>query len=164
MAAPVTALLYTGMCLFEGTNLNEGRGTETPFEVVGAPWLDAETIIWEIAPEERLGCSLEAVAYTPVSLPGRAADPAYRDQPCRGIRIAVQDPGQVRGFTLAVALIIAVRRRHPADFAWKSIFDVLAGTPELRKQIERGETALQIVERYNTALAAFDRRRPRRYE
>ena len=164
MPTPETALLYVGFCLFEGTNLNEGRGTDTPFQIIGAPWLDAAAIAAMIASEERPGCVIEATAYTPRALPGKASDPAYRDEHCQGIRIAIQEPAAVRAFTTAIALLRAVAKRHPREFAWKETFDTLAGTPELRRWIEHGDPALEIVSRYGTSLQAFDKMRPSLYE
>lgn len=161
---PETALLYVGMCLFEGTNLNEGRGTDTPFHLVGAPWMDPEEVLRQVAPEERAGCRLEPVTYTPVAMPGKASNPRYRDQRCQGIRITVEDGLQVRSFTLALALISAIRRVHLRTFEWKDSFDVLACTKALRVQLERGETASQIVSGLTPALRVFDEKRPLLYE
>ena len=164
MPTPETALLYVGMCLFEGTNLNEGRGTETPFHVLGAPWLNAEAVVEHVAPEERAGCTLEPISYKPISIPGKAASPRYCGETCQGIRITIQAPRQVRAFTLAAALLSAIRRLHPDEFAWKESFDILAGGPSLRKAIERGDSAREIVTGYDLALERFDRKRPRLYD
>jgi uncharacterized protein YbbC (DUF1343 family) len=161
---PETALLYVGMCLFEGTNLNEGRGTDTPFHLIGAPWLKAEDVVRAIADEEHPGCALAAVRYTPRGMPGKAAAPRYKDENCAGIRVKIEDPGKVRAFTVAVALLSAIRKRHPKEFKWEGSFDVLAGTPALRASIERGDKALDIVGAYAPQLDAFDQHRRKRYE
>ncbi|HOE65393.1 MAG TPA: DUF1343 domain-containing protein [Candidatus Hydrogenedentes bacterium] len=163
MPTPETALAYVGACLFEGTNLNEGRGTDTPFQLIGAPWLDAGGTIAEIAPEETAGCALEATVYTPRSIAGKAAKPRHRDKECRGIRLRVTDPSAFRPFTTALALIVAIRKRHAGDFAWQPLFDKLAGSDDLRRRIEAGETASSIVARYADALQAFDAARPKLY-
>jgi len=163
MPWPETALLYAGTCLFEGTNLNEGRGTATPFHVVGAPWLDAEAVVAAVTPEECPGCSLEATRYTPRSIPGKAASPRFRDTECGGVRITVEDPYAVRAFTTAVALLGAIRRIHRARFEWTPSFDVLAGSSDLRERIEAGDGALEIVAGYARALEAFDKTRPKKY-
>ena len=164
MPSAETALLYVGACLFEGTNLNEGRGTDMPFHVAGAPWLDAQSVAGAIAPEERAGCSLEVLEYTPRSIPGKASNPRYCGEVCRGIRFTVREPRLVRSFTLAVALLGAMHRLHPDCFEWSDSFDVLAGSSGLRKAIARGGPALEIAGGYEAALGAFDRQRPRLYE
>jgi uncharacterized protein YbbC (DUF1343 family) len=161
---PETALLYAGMCLFESANLNEGRGTETPFYVVGAPWLDAQAVIANVAPEDHAGCSLEPIAYTPRSIPGKASDPVYRDKPCKGIRIKVQDPVKLRPFRLAVALVCALRRRHPDALTVTRGLDTLSGGPDLRRRIESGAAPRDIIAAYEPALAAFDAARPKLYK
>jgi uncharacterized protein YbbC (DUF1343 family)/CubicO group peptidase (beta-lactamase class C family) len=161
---PETALLYVGMCLFEGTNLNEGRGTDTPFLVIGAPWLRPKSIIAEVPPEACAGLRLTSVVYTPKSIPGKASSPRYQDQSCPGVRIALRDSAEARPFTLALALLSAIRQVHPKDFEWKPFFDTLAGSPDLRQRLDGGEGALSIVESYEPALRAFDARRPKRYE
>lgn len=158
-----TALLYTGTCLFEGTNLNEGRGADTPFEMIGAPWLDPAAVIRKIRAADRPGCSLVPVTYTPRAIPGKASDPRYRDQECQGIRIVVQDPHKVRAFTLAVALLIAIRNRHSGEFQWEPSFDVLAGSKDLRCAIETGKSARRIIAECASALDAFNTKRVRQY-
>ncbi|MBN2309722.1 MAG: DUF1343 domain-containing protein, partial [Candidatus Hydrogenedentes bacterium] len=160
---PETALLYVGMCLFEGTNLNEGRGTDTPFHVIGAPWLDPEAVIEAIAPEEHAGCTLDSVTFTPRSIPGKASRPRYMDKACRGIRVTLDDPCQARPFTLALALLSAVNRIHRNAFEWTSSFDTLAGSDDLRKRIAAGQPPSEIVARFEPGLAAFNACRPRLY-
>jgi uncharacterized protein YbbC (DUF1343 family)/CubicO group peptidase (beta-lactamase class C family) len=161
--SPNTALLYAGTCLVEGTNLNEGRGTEMPFEVMGAPWLNVDAVLEELEPANTLGCALEALTYEPKSIPGKASSPRFMNQTCRGIRIHVTNRSIFRPFHLALALIGGIRRRHPNEFTWEPIFDILAGGPALRQALEQGIPARDIVDSYEPALAAFDARRPKRY-
>jgi uncharacterized protein YbbC (DUF1343 family) len=158
-----TALLYVGMCLFEGTNLNEGRGTETPFYILGAPWLDAEDIVAAIAPEDRPGCVLEAARYTPKSIQGKATSPQYMNEECKGIRVTVENPEQVRAFRMAVAILAAIWKRHPKKLELKKGFDVLAGGSDLREAIIAGRAAGEIVAGYESELTAFDAQRPKLY-
>ncbi|MCX5772801.1 MAG: DUF1343 domain-containing protein, partial [Candidatus Hydrogenedentes bacterium] len=164
MPTPETALAYAGTCLFEGVNMNEGRGTDTPFLLIGAPWLDAEAVAGTIVENERPGCRLEPVRYTPVPIPGKASKPAYQNVPCAGIRIVIEDAPRVRSFTLALALLCAIRRRHPDDLKFTPHFDALAGTSDLRQRILGGEPALEIVARYEKDLRRFDATRPRLYQ
>ena len=161
---PEIALLYTGMCLFEGTNLNEGRGTDTPFQIIGAPWLDAVAITGELTPEETPGCRLEATTYTPKSIPGKSSDPRYRDESCQGIRIVISDSVNVRAVTVAIALLRSIYRHHRDAFAWGKSFDLLAGGPSLRTAIESGASTAEIVQTFDAALQAFDQKRPKRYK
>lgn len=159
-----TALVYVGTCLIEGTNLNEGRGTDTPFLIFGAPWLDAAGIIDAIPPELTPGLTLTAEAYTPRSIPGKATSPKFQDQECQGIRIAIQHPKAVRAFRTTLALIIAIRERHPGALEFTQMFRLLAGGPDLLNRIEAGESAQFITETYAAQLSKFDNVRPRLYD
>ncbi|MBI4557388.1 MAG: DUF1343 domain-containing protein [Candidatus Hydrogenedentes bacterium] len=163
MPTPETALLYAGTCLFEGTNLNEGRGTDSPFALLGAPWLDSDAVLKRIDEEERVGCTLEPVTYTPRAMPGKATHPTYLDRECQGIRVRVQDSSAVRALTLTLALLAAIHRVHPRKIEWKKNFDVLAGSPELRIAIEHELSPRDIVAAWAPALKEFDKTRPRRY-
>jgi len=159
-----TSLAYVGTCLFEGLNVNEGRGTDAPFLQFGAPWLDAHHLVAEIAREGFPGCSLEEVAYTPRSLPGRAPNPEYQDQVCFGVRFRITDPHAFRPFHATVALIAGMLKRHPDECRFKSFFDTLAGGTWLRQQLEAGKEAADIDAEIAEDLARFDATRPKLYE
>lgn len=166
LPTPNTALLYAGMCLFEGTNLNEGRGTDTPFGIVGAPWLNAQAVVDRVSAADCEGAELEAVYYVPKSIPGKAASPRYQDETCQGIRVRVVRPEALRPFTVAVALLVALRETHPNEFALDGSppFDLLAGGPDLRTRIEAGQRAADIVQMYAAGLATYEAERPRLYD
>ena len=163
---PEAALWYVGICLFEGTNLNEGRGTDTPFEVVGAPWLNGEAVIKDIPEKDIPGVRLEAITYTPVSIPGKSTSPRFMDEACEGIRLHLESPKDARPFRTAVALLAAIQKNHPDELAWDGSppVDLLAGGPDLRLRIQRGESASAIVQAYADAVEDFDKHRPRLYD
>lgn len=161
---PESALVYAGTCLFEGTNLNEGRGTESPFELIGAPWLDANAVLAALDRDAMEGFAIEATQYTPVSIPGKASKPRFQDERCKGLRITLRDPRQARPFSLTLALLETIRRIHPREFEWTSSFDVLAGSEHLRQQIEQGQPWKQIIASAESGLRAFDEQRPKLYD
>ncbi len=156
------ALMYVGTCLFEGLNINEGRGTDSPFLLCGAPWLDAEGVIDSLTAEDRSGCALEPALYIPKSIPGKAANPKYKDLLCRGIRFAITDRYALRPFTTVIALIAAIERQHK-ELEWASFFDTLAGGPWLREQLQAGRSAREITTEISVDLVAFDAEKPRLY-
>ena len=158
-----TAVLYVGMCLFEGTNLNEGRGTDMPFHVFGAPWLRPDDVLETVERAALLGATLEPVQYTPRSIPGRAASPRFQDQPCQGIRVRIQDREKLRPFTVAVALITALQQTHRGQFELIPFFDTLMGSSGLREDILRGENATHITARYAPDHTAYALKRILRY-
>ncbi|NLN92608.1 MAG: DUF1343 domain-containing protein [Candidatus Hydrogenedens sp.] len=158
-----TALMYIGTCLFEGVNMNEGRGTETPFLICGAPWLKAEEVLSDLDPEMTRGCSMKATLYIPKSIPGKSANPEYKDKLCHGIQFELTDRRAVRPLTTVVALLSAIHKRHP-ELEWRPFFDALAGGPALRQAIQKGLPAREIMGSVEEQIAAFDRMRPRLYQ
>jgi uncharacterized protein YbbC (DUF1343 family) len=130
------ALAYPGTCLLEGTNATEGRGTEAPFQLVGAPWVKAEELAREAATP---GFELEPTTFTPTASPA-APKPKLEGASCRGVRVRVKDASAVQPFALGLRLLVALRR-HP-EFAWLrdgAALDSLLRTKELRLAIERGD-------------------------
>ncbi|HEX9185486.1 MAG TPA: DUF1343 domain-containing protein, partial [Vicinamibacteria bacterium] len=130
------ALAYPGTCLLEATNASEGRGTDAPFLLVGAPWAKAEALAREAA---TAGFALEPASFTPEASPA-APEPKHRGTPCRGVRVRVTDASAARPFALGLRLLAALRR-HP-EFAWVregAWLDTLTGTKAVRAALERGD-------------------------
>ena len=158
-----SALLYIGMCLFEGVNVNEGRGTDTPFQIIGAPWLDAQRVIDSLKPFEYLGCTVMAEHYTPRAIPGKSTNPRYKDEVCQGIRITVERAEHARPFTLAYALLSAMHRFHRDEMTWRDFFDTLAGGDALRTAIQSGVDTETYLYSISAARESFVKRRPSIY-
>lgn len=157
------ATVYPGTCLFEGTNVSEGRGTDTPFLQIGAPWLDPYSVLTELEKMHLPGVEFKANVFTPVSIPGKAPHPKYEGEMCRGIRLMVLDRETYRSYDTGIGLLIAIKRVHPELLAWREgHFDRLCGTDRIRKMIldraslseiedtwlEEYETFLQMREKY----------------
>jgi uncharacterized protein YbbC (DUF1343 family) len=160
MTSPLTAVVYPGMCLVEGTNLSEGRGTDEPFLIVGAPWLDSEKVVSKLNRAGLPGVTFETEAFTPRAIPGVVDRPKYLGQPCLGIRLRVDDREKFLPVLTGVTLIGLVRQLHEEDFRWRaSFFDRLAGTETLRLALEAGIKAKVIVEGWSQNLLTYDRMR-----
>lgn len=154
------ALAYPATCLLEATNLSEGRGTEAPFLLFGAPWLDAPRLLAALSPEaRRLGFGLETVSFVP--RPGAAAPtPKHEGVTCRGVRVRVVLPRQTRPYALGVALLAALRTH--ADFTWRDqgrALDGLVGSKALRTALDAGRTPVEILAEDAAAVEAFRRER-----
>jgi len=149
---------YPGLCLFEGTNLSVGRGSDAPFEQIGAPWLDTAAVLARVRAAALPGVRFGATSFTPRS-PG---DGKYGDTAVVGIRLHVTDRGTYDPTATAVHLLAAVRAVQPDRFEWIAThFDRLAGGPRLRAQLEAGTAAAAIVAGWESELRAFrERRRP----
>ncbi|HEX2217684.1 MAG TPA: DUF1343 domain-containing protein [Gemmatimonadales bacterium] len=149
---------YPGLCLFEGTNLSVGRGSNAPFEQVGAPWLDTTAVLADLRRAGLPGVRAVGVSFTPT----RPGDGKYADTLLAGIRLEVTDRAAYDPAATAVHLLTAVRRRHPREFIWiAKHFDRLAGTTELREAIQSGVDPDPIVRSWEPARRKFlERRRP----
>jgi uncharacterized protein YbbC (DUF1343 family) len=98
---PAAQLLYPGTCLIEGTELSEGRGTANPFQLVGAPWLDAEQLTDALTRQGHPGVAFRAVRFVPVTS-------KHANKVCAGTFIHITDPRSVRPVALGVGLLSAV--------------------------------------------------------
>ncbi|MCC6773084.1 MAG: DUF1343 domain-containing protein, partial [Gemmatimonadaceae bacterium] len=106
-----SALLYPGLCLFEGTNLSVGRGTDAPFQRVAAPWLRATRLIEAVGDVLSPAVHLVAERVTPREGP-------FSGERCEGVRVEVRDARDVRPVALALTLLGAVVRAETGAFAW----------------------------------------------
>jgi uncharacterized protein YbbC (DUF1343 family) len=148
-----SATVYPGTCFIEGTNLSEGRGVGTPFEVVGAPWVDA----WALADAlNRL--NLPGVKFRPTRF--QPTDSKWRDQVCSGVQLHVFDRRALRPVTVGLHLIATLKALYPTNFAWRlPHFDRLLGTDRVRQQLEAGLPVAEIVAGWAPTQAAFETQR-----
>ncbi|HYB93640.1 MAG TPA: DUF1343 domain-containing protein [Vicinamibacterales bacterium] len=139
-----SAIVYPGTVLFEGTNASEGRGTTRPFELVGAPWVDAEVFAQRMNARQLPGVYFRAAVFEPTFQ-------KHAKKTCGGCQIHVLDRAAFKPVLTGVALIDAIRAADPKAFAWrkppyeyehdKEPIDILAGSPALRIAIDSGQTA-----------------------
>ncbi|MGH7532263.1 MAG: exo-beta-N-acetylmuramidase NamZ family protein [Gemmatimonadales bacterium] len=147
---------YPGLCLFEGTDLSVGRGSNAPFEQVGAPWLDTVAVLARLRKSRLPGVAFRGVTFTPI----RPGDGKYADTLLSGIRLAVTDRATYDPTATAVYLLSIIRAVHPGQFAFLDTeFDRLAGGPELRLALQQGEAPRRIVRGWAADRAAFLKRR-----
>jgi uncharacterized protein YbbC (DUF1343 family) len=158
MATLKTAVVYPGTCFIEGTNLSEGRGTERPFEYVGAPYVDARR--WaEVLNAYRLnGVRFEPVEFTPQSLEGITIHPKHERQKCNGIFIDVTDRDVYEPVRTGVHVLSAAKRLFPDSFKWRGRYiDLLAGATKLRTAIDAGVPPDQIAGMWKEEIEKFER-------
>lgn len=144
---------YPGTCLFEGTNLSVGRGTDAPFKQVGAQWLDTTTVLARMRALKLPGVSFAGVAFTPHA-PG---DGKSADTTVAGIRLTMTDPQKYRPVTAALHLLAIIREVHSDRFSFNSSFDRLAGGPGLRDALEQGVGPDSILASWQADLGRFAR-------
>ncbi len=151
------AISYPGTCLLEGTNVSEGRGSDAPFSLIGAPWLHAAKIQSAVRVP---GFDLLTVSFTPLASEA-ALQPKHEAVLCQGLRVELRDARRAEPYRLGVALLRALKDLEP-DFAWRgdgSGFDRLVGTKRLRAAIERGDSVAAIVAADAAAIAEWKRSR-----
>lgn len=147
---------YPGLCLFEGTNLSVGRGSQAPFEQIGAPWVDTSAVLALLRQWAPPGVTFAGVAFTPRS-PG---DGKYPDTLVTGVRLTTTDRNAYDPTVTAAYLLSALRATHPTAFAFRpGQFDRLAGGPDLREAIVRREPVPAIAARWREEIARFKHRR-----
>jgi uncharacterized protein YbbC (DUF1343 family) len=158
MPTPDTALVYPGQCLFEATNLSEGRGTTRPFEIVGAPFLDGHAWSAALAEAQLAGVRLRPIAFRPTfhKFAGKA---------CGGVQLHVVDAAAFRPYRTGVALIAAARKLGGDAFRWRAdpyefvadppAIDLLTGSAEVRTAIDAGAAIADIEARFVPFERAF---------
>ncbi|WP_456443757.1 exo-beta-N-acetylmuramidase NamZ family protein [Caldithrix abyssi] len=155
-----TATVYPGMCLLEGTNVSEGRGTEMPFLQFGAPWIKTAVLLKELRALNLPGVQFDSTVFRPQSIPGKAVHPKFENQRCYGIRLRVTDRNAFRSFRTGVLVIKALHDLHPEHFAWRAgHFDRLCGTDAVRLAIEKGENLDVLFEQWEREVETFQKQR-----
>lgn len=115
-----TVLAYAGMCLLEGTNISEGRGTSAPFELFGAPFIESQTLC-----RQANGLGLDGVAFTPTYFSPTTGK--FANQMCSGLFLHILDRARYRPVECALRVINLMHRTYPEQFAFLPFFDHLAG-------------------------------------
>jgi uncharacterized protein YbbC (DUF1343 family) len=146
---------YPGSVYFEGTNISEGRGTDRPFEQVGAPWLDAPRVAVAM---NALG--LPGIRFEAVTMPVAPAAGKFPGQTLPAIRFVITDREAYRPVRTSLLLIDEIRRQHPRDFEWTRTIDRLTGSDKVKRAIEEGWLPA-LLEEWDREAAAFAESRKR---
>jgi uncharacterized protein YbbC (DUF1343 family) len=146
---------YPGSVYFEGTNLTEGRGTDRPFEQIGASWLNAAEVARVMNDKRLPGIRFEAIT---MAVAPTAAK--FKGETIPGIRFAITDARAYRPVRTALILIDEIRRWHPKDFAWGPTIDRLTGSDKVRAAIEAGRLPALLDEWDREAAAFAESRKP----
>src|SRR5688572_22894528 len=154
------ALNYSGLVLFEATNLTVGRGTATPFSYVGAPWLDAARLLARVRQYDIPGATLDTTSFVPQ---GEGWIP-FRGEHVRAVRINVTNRDTFKPVWLTLVLMIEIRRQHPEQFQiTNNGMTLILVSRWAREAVDRGDDPQSIWRRWESELAAWAPIR-RRYE
>jgi uncharacterized protein YbbC (DUF1343 family) len=124
---------YPGSVYFEGTNLTEGRGTDRPFEQIGAPWLDAPRVAKAMNDRNLPGIRFEAITMSVAATASK-----HKGLTIPALRYVITDRNAYRPVRTTLLLIDEIRRTHPTEFEWRGSIDRLTGTDKVRSAIADG--------------------------
>jgi molybdopterin-guanine dinucleotide biosynthesis protein MobB len=156
-----TARVYPGMCLLEGTNLSEGRGTTRPFETFGAPWLDPLPLVAALEDLELPGVSFLPTRFRPMF-------EKHAGKTCGGAIFEVRDPDAFRSFETGLRVVEVARRLSPDEFRWRAepyefdsrpAIDVLTGSRRFRENLDAERGATEEIARHREEERKFLARR-----
>lgn len=155
---PDSCKVFPGTVHLEGTQMSEGRGTTRPFELVGAPYIDPDKYADSLAALKLPGVAFRACGFMPTFQ-------KHGGKACGGVQIHVTDRALFEPVSAGVAIVKTAYDLYTNEFRWKeppyeyeferNPFDVIAGTTEMRAQIERGDSLDTIVESWQPALSEF---------
>ncbi|MHC4430511.1 MAG: exo-beta-N-acetylmuramidase NamZ family protein [Planctomycetota bacterium] len=144
-----TATVYPCLCLLEGTNVSEARGTDKPFRQFGAPWIDGKSLADRLNKLNLPAMRFEPTQFTPVSS-------KYKGQKCNGVRIIVTDRDRLEPYYSGVRIVKEIHLVYPSEFEWKAgHFDRLCGTDKVRQAISDGASLEKLREEWQVELEAF---------
>ena len=161
-----TAVIYPGMCLIEGTNLSEGRGTTRPFHLVGAPWLDPDRFA-DLCRRGALDNGLNGVAFRSASFEPRFQK--HAGKLCGGVEVHLTNRDALESYLLGLVVIEAAMRCAPDHFAWRTetyeyvddpiAIDLLCGTSEARVGLESRVSPRDLVDSWAPAREEWSEKR-----
>jgi len=146
-----TAAIYPGLCLLEGTNVSEGRGTKRPFRQFGAPWIDSKRLADRLNKLNLPGMYFEPVRFTPASS-------KYQGQECNGVRIIITERNRLEPYYSGIRIVNEIYRIYPNSFQWKARhFDRLCGTSAIRNAITGRSSLNRLRNKWQAELESFQK-------
>jgi uncharacterized protein YbbC (DUF1343 family) len=158
MKTPATALVYPGQVLLEGTNLSEGRGTSTPFESFGAPFINPSLLRQKLEKRNLPGVRFQETSFTPQF-------DKWQGQLCRGLQINATNPRAYKPYYTTLAILQEIITAWPEKFSWlpppyeyefkRLPIDIITGDEEIRKGLEAGRDLDEMEKSWQAGLKAF---------
>ena len=158
LPTPASTIVYPGQVIWEGTNVSEGRGTALPFELFGAPYIDVDKISSTMGDRGIAGARLRSTVFEPTSN-------KWRETPCHGFQIHVENPRIYRPYSTTLRLLRAILLHHRDRFEWKQPpyeyeferwpIDLIIGDRDIRERLENLEPVESIEESWQDDLNQF---------
>jgi len=154
------ATIYPGTCLFEGTNISEGRGTYQPFLKIGAPWFNESTFVSVNKILDIQGAIFAPISFTPKSIKSMSVYPKHENTPVQGLQISIKNRNTLNAYMAGIELIKFFYEQQKEKFEWKERhFDRLCGTDKIRKSIIAGIPLADIMEECEKDVESFLKQR-----
>jgi uncharacterized protein YbbC (DUF1343 family) len=157
-----TATVFPGMCFIEGTNVSEGRGTARPFELIGAPWIQGESLSNSLNSERLSGCVFRPCYFVPTFS-------KHAGSLCQGVQVHITDREAFEPISTGIEILRTIKRLWPGEFRWIETpeltshgmfhIDVLAGTDKLRKVIDEDGDTDSLMEQWRLESWRFQEER-----
>jgi uncharacterized protein YbbC (DUF1343 family) len=145
------ATLYTAVGLIESTNVSVGRGTETPFEILGAPWINGDRLARILNKRKLAGVKISPVHFTPAS-------DRYEGKRCHGIKLTVTDRSRFQTVACGLEIALALARLYPQQFQSEKLINLIGSEPVVRG-IQQGTSLEKLLRTDEEALRTFRRMR-----
>jgi uncharacterized protein YbbC (DUF1343 family) len=160
MKTLATATVYPGTCLFEATNISEGRGTPKPFEYIGAPNLNSKKAVSRLNGLHLPGVAFSQIAFTPRPDSSAAPDPKFKKRACSGVFVHVTDRNKFRPVLTGVMMLAVLRDLYPRKFQlMQGRLDHLVGDTMIGEKLLKGEAGKNILDAFNPNVDQFKKLR-----
>ena len=146
------ALLYSELGWLETVNISMGRGTNLPFQMIGAPFIDGKKVVKELGGKKFTGLSIKAVTFTP-----KAKYHKHFGKKCGGIEIKVTNLKEIQGLKLGVELLKALVKLYPDNIKTSKDFALMSGSPELEKMIRKDTPFIEIEKKAKQSRKEFEK-------
>jgi uncharacterized protein YbbC (DUF1343 family)/CubicO group peptidase (beta-lactamase class C family) len=151
MRSLTEATLYGGIGLLETTNLSVGRGTDTPFEVIGSPWIDGQKLAYYLNT-----LNIAGVRFIPIKFKPNAS--VFKDENCNGINTVIVDRATFKPIRTGLEIAVALRKLYPTDWKVESYNRLLVNT-EIFEKVKLGESVENLEKTFQANLDEFKKRR-----
>ena len=159
LPTPVSALVYPGQVIWEGTNVSEGRGTTQPFEIFGAPYIDPDRVLGATNELALEGTIMRMIEFEPTSN-------KWQGEICRGFQMHVSDTDRFKPYRASLSLLQAILHCHAGQFDWKAPpyeyehkkmpIDLILGSQQIRNQLSDMKPVTALESDWQSELDAFD--------
>ncbi len=151
-----TAIIYPGFCLFEATNVSEGRGTYSPFKQIGAPWINDDSLTNLLDEQNLPGVLFNPIQFIPKSIPTMSKYPKFENQNCNGIEISITNRNIYNSILTGITVLWAIHKFYPDSLVIrKDSLGRIWGSDNLYIQLQEGKTPSEIIDFYQSDLKKF---------